>query len=235
MRTRPPWPRPPRGQRGAHLVDAQHGAPEGAAQPAQLGPQRLQTLGPEGRGRLVELTTERGCHGVDDHQAGHAPRQQHRHLLMHTLQQGVLEAERRWPSPPARGTPSPRPALGHHSGWAPPLQWPRAGHRPPGPPRSPGLPSPTQWRAEAGVRGPESVLQPASPPREDPWAAPRLCARTLTGPVWGLRCPQARPTCPPRPCALCSGQPCPLGLPGCPPGLGPRARWPHAGHPVRHS
>lgn len=117
VRTRPPRPRPPHGWRGAHLVDAQHGAPEGAAQPAQLGPQRLQMPGPEGRGRLVELTTERGCHGVDDHQAGHTPRQQHRHLLTHALQQGVLEAEGRWPSPPPRGGPLTTPRPG-------PSQWP---------------------------------------------------------------------------------------------------------------
>lgn len=51
-------------------------------------------------------------------------------------------------------------------------------------------------------------------PREDPRAAPRLCARTPTGPAWGLRCLRASPACPPRPYALCSGQPCPLGPPG---------------------
>lgn len=90
-----PHPEHGAGWRGcwpAHLVNAQHGAPEGAAQPAQLCPQHLQTLGPVGRSRTVKLTAKRGCHRVDDHQAGHAPRQQHRHPLPHAAQQGVLEA-----------------------------------------------------------------------------------------------------------------------------------------------
>ena len=91
---RPCWPGPAGGWGEAHLVDAQHGAPEGAAQPSQLSPQCQQTLGPEGQGRPVELAAEGGCHGVDDHQAGHAPCQQHRHLLPHALQQGVLGAGR---------------------------------------------------------------------------------------------------------------------------------------------
>lgn len=104
---------------GAHLVDAQHRAPERAAQPAQGGPQRLQTPGPGHRGRAIKLAAERGRHGVDDHQAGHPPRQQHRHLLTHTLQQGVLETEGEGgqrlcpalkdPSPPPRFAPHPLP------------------------------------------------------------------------------------------------------------------------------
>lgn len=81
----------PRGAQ-AHLVDAEHGAPEGAAQPPQLGPQRLQTPGPAGRVCAGKLAAERGCHRVDDQQAGHTPRQQHRHFPTHAVQQGVLEA-----------------------------------------------------------------------------------------------------------------------------------------------
>lgn len=81
------------GGTGTHLVDAQHRALEGAAQPAQSGPQGLQTPGPGDRGRSIKLTAEWGGHGVDDHQTGHPPRQKHGHLLSHTLQQGVLEAE----------------------------------------------------------------------------------------------------------------------------------------------
>lgn len=87
-------PRPPRSRRGggkgAHLVDAQHGAPVGGAQLAQCGPQRLQEPGPGCPGRPLRLTAERGCHRVDDQKAGHSPGQQHRHLLAHTRQQGVL-------------------------------------------------------------------------------------------------------------------------------------------------
>lgn len=103
-----PPARPRRGWGEAHLVDAQHGAPEGAAQPPQFSPQCQQTLSPEGQGCPVELRAEGGCHGVDDHQAGHAPCQQHRHLLAHALQQGVLRAGR---PVSARSGPPIRPAL----------------------------------------------------------------------------------------------------------------------------
>lgn len=96
----------------AHLVDAEHRAPEGLAEPTQGGPQRLQSPGPARGGLPVELAAERGCHGVEDDQAGHAPRQQYGHLLAHTLQQPVLQAQgQAVTSAPPLSARAPRPPV----------------------------------------------------------------------------------------------------------------------------
>ena len=160
----------------------------------QLGPQRLQTPGPAGRVCAGKLAAERGCHRVDDQQAGHTPRQQHRHFPTHAVQQGVLEAEG-WPSPPAPGDPllsliASRPRRGSQAlSFSGPLPGPTCPHQSrwycPAPPVKGG------GRHQAGI-----------------WVCPAHRVISMGCDLW------ASPTPPQGPCALSSS-----GLAGAPSGL----------------
>lgn len=179
----PPSLRPAPGW-GARLVDAEHGAPEGTAEPAQCGPQRLQTLGPGRWARPVRLTAERGCHRVDDHQTHHPPRQQHGHLPLHTLQQRVLEAGRGASLSPPPASPPPPGAEG------PLTSFPSYSRVPGGSGPSPlQAITPTGPRPPGAPRLPEHLDLATSPkpacPSGDNWDC------TLVRRVWGG--PEPRP------------------------------------------
>lgn len=72
-----------------YLVNAHDGSPEPGAQAVQLCPKGLQVSSPPSRLGGAELAAEQRGHGVDEHEARHAPGQQQGQLRQ-ALLEGVL-------------------------------------------------------------------------------------------------------------------------------------------------
>lgn len=73
-----------------YLVNAHDGSPEPGAQAVQLCPKGLQVASLESSLGRAELAAEQGGHGVDDHEAHHAPSQQQGQPPRDALLEGVL-------------------------------------------------------------------------------------------------------------------------------------------------